>query len=85
MYTGLFTAKLECSGLNKYRIYDECCSASGYKCMEEEGDCDSHEQCQPGLKCLRLCPPKPRFNPKYDDCCIKEGIWYFLFYYLILF
>ena len=51
---------------------DSCCGANGYKCGEGEGDCDSDNDCQPGLIChqqLNNC--KGDGFDSTDDCCTK--------------
>ena len=54
---------------------DECCS-EGQKCYEGEGDCDTDDECMPGLRC--------GYNKNYcriqtghewesgDDCCYRQ-------------
>ena len=57
---------LVCHGGNK------CCTPKN-KCGIDEGDCDSDNDCEEGLKCGRdNCPDKTgnEWN-KEDDCCYK--------------
>ena len=53
---------------------DDCCTPSN-KCGEDEGDCDSDNDCQGGLKCgTNNCQ-----WGDWDDCCYKppEGTNHF--------
>ena len=57
---------LDCHGGNT------CCTPQN-KCGMDEGDCDSNDDCEKGLKCGRdNCPYKTgnEWN-KEDDCCYK--------------
>ena len=56
---------------------DTCCTSS-IPCGEWEGDCDSDDECQPGLVCgHNNCPLKPQgwwAHGKWDttdDCCYR--------------
>ena len=50
---------------------DSCCGANGYKCGEGEGDCDSNNDCKPGLTCGSNNCVGASFD-SFDDCC--EGM-----------
>ena len=45
------------------------------KCRENEGDCDSDEDCLQGLKCgVDNCKQKSGLEwDSTDDCCYKPG------------
>ena len=50
-------------------VGDENFCASGIPCGEDEGDCDSHEECQGNLICGSLnCPTSLGFDPDIDCC-----------------
>ena len=55
-----------------------CCTPDN-KCGEDEGDCDTDNDCQDGLKCGEdNCSNKGNGNPNNewnaeDDCCYKPG------------
>ena len=42
--------------------------ASGIPCGEDEGDCDSDDQCQDGHFCSQLCPSSLGFDSE-TNCC----------------
>ena len=82
--TKIFVFSLGCQG------GDTCCTPDN-KCGEDEGDCDSDNDCQEGLKCgVDNCSNKGNANPKpfpnnewdaTDDCCYKpakgkRNLWY---------
>ena len=48
--------------------------ASGIPCNEDEGDCDSNEECQTGLGCgSNNCPASLGFDPGVDCCYPCSG------------
>ena len=64
---------------------DSCCTRLD-KCGEDEGDCDSDDECQYGLKCGEdNCSQKSGFlwEPT-DDCCYKPGKNLFSFFHTML-
>ena len=52
-------------------VGDEDFCASATPCGEDEGDCDSHDECQDGLSCgTNNCPTSLGFPPAADCCTI---------------
>ena len=56
---------------------DRCCTPEN-KCGEDEGDCDTDNDCQEGLKCGQQLDNCHGNGPEWDatdDCCYrpKEG------------
>lgn len=51
---------------------DDCCTSSNL-CGVNEGDCDSHSDCQPGLFCDSNNCVGDTFEPG-DDCCTTIGL-----------
>merc|ERR1712223_600730 len=51
-----------------------CCTA-GNLCDEDEGDCDSNDDCMPGLECQADSCPGDKFGDVFPagqvDCCKK--------------
>ena len=59
---------------------DDCCNESN-KCEEDEGDCDSDQDCKDGLICgSKNCNYDSGFEwDSSDDCCTKlKGKKYFI-------
>ena len=55
-------------------VGDEHFCASGIPCGENEGDCDSHDECQDGLLCgSNNCPVSLGFDSEVD-CCSSTQI-----------
>ena len=45
-----------------------------HSCSENEGDCDSHDECQDGLACgSNNCPASLSFDPELD-CCYQPTL-----------
>ena len=54
-------------------VGDEDFCASGIPCEEDEGDCDSQDECQNGLACgSNNCPASLGFDSEVD-CCTSSG------------
>ena len=53
---------------------DSCCTKDK-KCSEEQGDCDSDDECQEGLSCgTDNCSKKEGGDwDAADDCCYKPA------------
>ena len=63
-----FDAEVDCC--YQETVGDEHFCASGIPCKEDEGDCDSHNECQDGLSCgSNNCPIYLGFNNETDCCC----------------
>ena len=50
-------------------VGDEHFCVSGITCGEDEGDCDSNEECQAGLECNTAICPSFLVNNSLIDCC----------------
>ena len=51
-----------------YSIEEDFCTI-GYPCEVDNGDCDSHEECQDNLVCgLNNCPESLGYDPTVDCC-----------------
>ena len=59
---------LDCSG-NRSRNFADCCKPE-HKCPENQGACNSDEDCQNGLVCGYMMCKQPSFI-RYDSCCVK--------------
>ena len=53
---------------------DEDFCSSGIPCGEDEGDCDSDDQCQDGHFCSQLCPSSLGFDSE-TNCCTPSNFW----------
>ena len=50
----------------------ECCDKKSNKCGENEGDCDTDNDCKAGLKCgTKNAKNCPSGFPSYYYCCYK--------------
>merc|ERR1712048_1293450 len=62
-----------------------CCTGgdNGKRCGEDEGDCDSNDDCMPGLECQADSCPGDKFGGVFPagqvDCCKKTSSWWILF------
>ena len=59
---------IDCTATAPLKSYD-CCNEETKICGENEGDCDSDNDCHAGLKCgHNNCPST---FPSQYDCCYK--------------
>ena len=58
----IFSVGTYCNGGNG------CCTPTN-PCPENQGDCDSDNDCRGNLKCGEDNCPKNTGHSKYDDCC----------------
>ena len=67
-----FDSEVDCCYASAVGDEDFC--ASGIPCAEDEGDCDTHDECQDGLVCgSNNCPDSLGFNSEFD-CCYYPSI-----------
>ena len=64
-----FDATIDCCTIPA--VGDEIFCTTDNKCQIDEGDCDSHDECQDGLFCgSNNCPASSTFDNE-DDCCYQ--------------
>ena len=55
---------------------DDFCTSEN-PCAEDQGDCDTHDECQDGLRCgTNNCPIAASMSTDMDCCSVHDGCMY---------